>query len=330
MAGKRLLVTGGSGFIGTNVINIALGFGYEITNLDFRPPRLGEHRRFWQDIDVRHGNAVLQAVKAFNPHRIMHLASDIDVNLKTLEEYTTIIDGTRNLIAAAKAAPVLERFVYISTQYTVTPGVVPKSETDLQPYTLYGVAKAKAEEQMQVCDLKSWLIVRPTTIWGPFHPSFATQIWRHIAKGTYRHPASVTPIMRSYGYVRNTADQMVKLMDADGTTLDRKVYYLGDGVIDYDVWADAFAMRLTGKPAKRVPIWLLRSLGLAGSAMNAVGLRVPYNVGRYFRMTTSAPTDMESTFAVTGRPKVSFEQGVEESVAWLRDCEHFKDFQTPG
>jgi nucleoside-diphosphate-sugar epimerase len=308
------------------VIDIALERGYEITNLDFRPPRLSKYHHFWQNIDIRHGDKVMRAVTEFDPHRIIHLASDIDVNLKTLEEYTTILDGTRNLIAAAKKVASLERFVHVSTQYTVTPGRVPISETDLHPYTLYGVAKAKAEKQMQACGLKSWLIVRPTIIWGPFHPTFASHIWFHIANGSYLHPAASVPIRRTYGYVYNTADQMVRLMEADELQLVKRVYYLGDELLDYEMWANAFALRLTGKRTKRVPICVLWALGMIGSTLKSVGINAPYDRGRYFRMTTSSPVDLDPTFTITGKPQISFDEGVERSVAWLFNCTDFKDF----
>lgn len=288
---RKLLLTGGSGFIGSEVVRLAAAQGYQIVNLDFKPPRDAGHRSFWQEVDIRDSSAVCAAIIAAAPNRIVHLASDIDVNLRALAEYKTTVDGTRNVIAAAEMLPGLERFVHVSTQYVVRPGVIPASETEFIPYTVYGEAKAETEKLICSSRLNSWVIARPTIIWGPGHPSFADQIWRRMAEGSYRHPKLAGPLKRGYGYVSNTARQMMVLMQADGQALTRTVYYLGDGMLDYDRWADAFCLRLTGRPAKRVPAAGLYALGLIGSTMRRLGLPAPYDLGRYFRMTTAAPID---------------------------------------
>jgi len=123
--------------------------------------------------------------------------------------------------------------------------------------------------------------------------------------------------MRSYGYVRNTADQMVSFIDLDTTTNQNRVFYLGDGVIDYDKWVDAFSIGLTGRPARRIPKSALLALGIAGSMARVAGMRLPMDMGRYFRMTTPTDLDLSPTFAAVGHPQVSFEQGVRESLEWL-------------
>lgn len=314
---RTLLLTGGSGFIGSEIVRIAAAYGYEIVNLDFRPPRDPSQMAYWREVDVRDAAAVSAAIAAAAPTRIMHLASDIDVNLRTLSEYRTTVDGTRNVIAAAEALPGLERFVHVSTQYVVRPGVMPKSETEYVPYTVYGEAKAETEKLIRASRLGSWVIARPTIIWGPGHPSFADQIWRRMAEGTYRHPGMSGPLMRGYGYVTNTAKQAVKLMRAPKEALTHTVYYLGDGMLDYHRWADAFCERLTGRPAKRIPTAGLLGLGLIGSSMRLVGVKPPYDMGRYFRMTTPAPIDFAPILALAGPPAVSFEEAVESSIRWL-------------
>lgn len=314
---RTLLLTGGSGFIGSEIVRIAAAGGYEIVNLDFRPPRDLSQMVYWREVDVRDADAVSTAIAAAAPTRIVHLASDIDVNLRTLSEYRTTVDGTRNVIAAAEALAGLKRFVHVSTQYVVRPGIIPKSETDYVPYTVYGEAKAETEKLIRASRLDSWVIARPTIIWGPGHPSFADQIWWRMAEGSYRHPGMSGPLMRGYGYVTNTAQQAVALMQAPRKALTHTVYYLGDGMLDYHRWADAFCERLTGRPAKRIPAVGLLGLGLVGSSMRLVGVKPPYDMGRYFRMTTAAPIDFAPILALAGPSAISFEEGVENSIRWL-------------
>jgi nucleoside-diphosphate-sugar epimerase len=312
----KVVITGGSGFIGGEIVSTLQARGAEVLNLDCNPPPL-QQARHWQSCDVRSIESVNSAILNFDPNYVLHLASDIDVNLPTLESYATTIEGTRNVIAACAGLHNLRRFIHVSTQYVMTPGVQPHSETEFQPYTLYGEAKAQSELTIRQSALADWIIVRPTIIWGPRHPSFANAIWKYLANRKYLHPVARKPILRCYGFVRNTAEQMTALLDADLSKVSGRVFYLGDGTIDHDRWIDGFACAFTGKRARRVPKSALLALGLAGEGLNKLGVRFPMDMGRYFRMTTSSEIDLNGTFAIVGSPKISLEQGISETVAWL-------------
>ena len=166
MKNLKVLVTGGSGFIGSEVIAQLLVKGAEIANVDFKPPSRPEHQGFWHDCDIRDLEKLRSIMVKFDPHYVLHLASDILVTLTRIEDYTTTINGTHNVIAAAQELPNLQRFIHVSTQYVVKPGVVPKSETDYQPYTVYGEAKAKSETFLWSSTLKDWLICGPQPFGG--------------------------------------------------------------------------------------------------------------------------------------------------------------------
>ncbi len=316
---EKWLLTGASGFIGTNVASLALARGHRILNLDIKAPRLAEHKEFWRDVDVRSGDDVAREVREFAPDRIIHLASDIDITIETLPQFTTTINGTRNVALAAKQMPNLKRFVHISTQFVVRPGVKPESERHLQPYTVYGEAKAESEKIVWGAELPfPWFILRPTIIWGPYHPSFAQQIFKHIRAGFYLHPKGSKPIMRAFGYVRNTAQQTTAFAELPPDATDKHVFYLGDDSMDYDIWADAFSNGLRGRPARRIPLFALNAMGHAGDLLKAVGIRAPIDTGRAFRMSTSSAIDLSATHALIGPPKVTFEEGVGETLAWVK------------
>jgi nucleoside-diphosphate-sugar epimerase len=318
MTRPRLLVTGASGFIGSHVVDLALERGYALRNLDLQLPQWTEHRPHWVSVDVRDARAVIANVEEFCPTHVLHMASDVDVSLRTLADYATITEGTRNVLAAIEGRQ-LERFVHISTQFVLTPGLAPKDEHDLRPYTVYGAAKAEAERMVWAARLDMpWLILRPTLVWGPGHPSFANAIWKYIANRRYFHPAGQHTV-RCYGYVRNTASQIVSFVDAASLPADKRVYYLGDGDLDYAMWANAFAVPLTGRPTRSAPAGVLRVAALAGDLFGRIGLPSPYDSGRHFRMTTPSPVDLSDTFGVIGRHEmVSFDEGVRSTLEWLK------------
>lgn len=319
MKNTRVLVTGGSGFIGSWVVALLLDQGATVANLDFKPPTWPEHQPLWHDCDVRDAEGVRRVMAAAEPHYVIHLASDIDVTMKHLDDYETTVKGTRIVAEAARDQPALRRFIHISTQYVATPGILPKSETDFRPYTVYGEAKAQSEQIVRDVAPRDWLILRPTTIWGPRHPKFGEAIWKYLANGRYLHPlaSAERPIMKCYGYVRNTAAQIVAFVEADLSKTPRRVFYLSDGSIDQDLWVDGFACAFTGKPAKRVPKQVLWALASVGESLRLVGVRFPMDMGRYFRMTTSAVVEMQPTFDVVGLPLIPMEQALKETIAWL-------------
>ncbi len=52
MENMRLLVTGGSGFIGTNLMANFIAKGVELINLDWNPPLNPEHAPYWKPCDI--------------------------------------------------------------------------------------------------------------------------------------------------------------------------------------------------------------------------------------------------------------------------------------
>lgn len=317
--GLRVFVTGGSGFIGGEVLILLLRRGYDVINFDIEAPHFSEQLDCWVEGDVRDVSKLTREIEAFDPHYVLHLASDIDVTITRLEEFATIIDGTANVMAALHSAPSLRRFVHVSTQFTVRPGVEPRDERHLEPYTVYGEAKAKAEEQLWRTTPKvPWFILRPVIVWGPNHPTFGDQIFKHIASGYYLHPSTQIPIMRAFGFVRNVAEQMVRFLELPANATNRHVFYVGDETIDYSQWADGFSIALRGRAARRIPKWLLDLMGQVGDLLKMLGLPSPIDSGRAFRMSTSSAVNLAVTHELIGPSTISLEDGIAETVDWLR------------
>ncbi|RME28522.1 MAG: NAD(P)-dependent oxidoreductase [Candidatus Zixiibacteriota bacterium] len=315
----RILVTGGSGFIGTHFVSRYSSEDDEILNLDIKKPLVEDQKKYWRDVDITDCSALKKEFDNFEPTHVINFAAKATLDGKTLDDFSENVVGTKNVIKCLRGTKSVKRFVHVSTQYVVTPGVFPDDDEMMLPYTLYGESKALAEQCLRESELEcEWVIARPTNIWGPRHPTFPYTLWRYIQKGWYIHPG-YQPVNRYYGYVRNAVEQLgCLLLGLQERDCNRKVFYVSDPPIDSYRWMNAFSIALRGRPVRRVPRHVWGGLALAGDLLNGLGFRFPIHRQRYFRLTTEERVPLERTLQLCGMPKISLEEGVRETVAWLR------------
>jgi nucleoside-diphosphate-sugar epimerase len=327
----KILITGGSGFIGTNVVSRLLTKGHEVLNFSLHAPHEAGHRPFWKEGDILEADLLRQTMTGFAPDQVMHLAARTEMDEKTTAEtgFRANTQGTRNFLAAVQATPSIRRMLMCSSQFVCGPGRLPAHDEDYFPATVYGQSKVITEQETRRNDLRcEWVMVRPTNIWGPWHPRYPQEFWRIARKGLYVHPGG-KPVVRCYGYVGNVADQMVALLEQPAEKIDRQTFYIGDPAGDIYHWADAFCRALHGKPARKVPRPILRTAGLAGDIITALTGKPFYiTSSRYRSMVTDYVTPMDQTYALLGQPKFSLEQGVAETVTWLRTQPEFQPTTT--
>ena len=256
----------------------------------------------------------------FQPDQVMHLAARTEMDEKTTAEtgFRVNTQGTRNFLAAVRATPCIRRMLMCSSQFVCGPGRLPAHDEDYFPATVYGQSKVITEQETRRAHLRcEWVIVRPTNIWGPWHPRYPQEFWRIARQGLYVHPGG-KPVVRCYGYVGNVADQIVALMEQSADKIDRQTFYVGDQADDIYLWADAFCRALRGQPARKVPRSILRAAGLGGDIITAlIGTPFYLSASRYRSMVTDYVTPMEKTYALLGKPTRSLEEGVRETVSWL-------------
>jgi len=314
---RRVLVTGGSGFIGTHLVSAVLDDGADLLNLDVKRPVLPDQRKHWRDLDLLDAKGVEQAVVERRPDVIFNLAAVADIWL-TGDALLANTQGLRNLIVASSALPSSPRLLHVSTQLVVKAGYTPQGVRDYAPYTEYGRSKAASEEILwkEAGDLV-WTVLRPTNVWGPRHPTFPGSTWKYLARRWYPLPSGFDPV-RSYGYVTNVVGQMMAASKAEPAAVNQRIFYVGDEPIASSKWLDGFSFALTGRKARRVPGNVLKLLALGGEVMHRIGGPAPLDRGRLYRMTTDYQVPMEETFETLGRGSVSRDQGIEETVAWLQ------------
>jgi len=131
------------------------------------------------------------------------------------------------------------------------------------------------------------------------------------------HPGK-KKVMRSYGYVGNVVWQIMKIVGAPREVVNEKVFYVGDMPVDLYEWVNGFSMQQAGKRVVVVPRGFVRTLAVAGDALKLIGVRFPITSSRYRSMTTSNAAPMERTFEMFGCPPFSLNEGIRQTVEWMR------------
>ncbi len=228
----KVLVTGGSGFLGSHVAEQLSKGGHEVRAL----VRKSSNRKFLSTLSnlefaegsVEDARAVEEAVKGVDA--IVHSAGLVKAR-GDAEFYQTNVQGTINLAAAAKEhAPKLKRFVHVSSLEVSGPSAdgIPVLVTQESPITRYGRSKLEAERALlREKDALPITILRPTGIYGP-RDNEILEVFRTVKRGAL----PITGDGRSkvtFTYGPDCAAACVRAIEADvpsGST-----YFITDGEI---------------------------------------------------------------------------------------------------
>jgi nucleoside-diphosphate-sugar epimerase len=313
----RLLVTGGSGFIGTNLMAHFIGQGTELINVDWNPPLDSGQRKWWREVDIMDRKALADAFTGFRPTHVVHLAARTDTDEKhDVDAYIQNHEGTRILLEVVKSQPTVQHIIVTSTQFVCEAGYQPKDDLDFKPFTVYGESKRLTEMATREAALAcAWTIIRPTTIWGPWSLRYRDVMFKVMRRGLYFHPGRAR-VVRSYGYVGNVVWQIARMLEVPREVVDGRVFYVGDRPFDLKTWVEAVSKELVGRPVRYIPGGVVRAMALFGDVCKALRLPFPINSGRFRSMTSDYITPMDRTIDALGEAPYSMEQGVKEFVRW--------------
>jgi len=156
---KRFIVTGGYGFIGSNLVRLLLKKKYKVLNLDnlsysAQKYNLGDIRnKNYQFIkaDINDQNKINKILKKFNPQGIFNLAADTHVDRSIDNTYNFIknnILGSYHLLESLKKYKKKVRLVHVSTDEVYGDVKSPKRSDENYPYipsSPYSASKAASD-----------------------------------------------------------------------------------------------------------------------------------------------------------------------------------------
>ena len=317
-----MLVTGGSGFIGTNVCERLLHQGVQLLNLDIAPPRNAAQAAIWRPLDICRAAELGQAVNAFGPEIILHLAARTDLDGKSRHDYAANTLGVESMVDAALACKTVRRVVFASSRLVCKIGYTPTGETDYCPTTAYGDSKVAGEQIVRARASSApwdWIQVRPTSIWGPWFGVPYKLFFDAVARGRYVHPRGVS-ILKSFGFIGNTVQQLMAIASAEKILIDRKTIYLADyPPIQVSAMAALIREELGIAPGKEVPMAVLQGIARLGDAAKTMGWKhPPLTSFRLANLITPMVYNLAPLQAIAGPLQFDLADGVRQTVAWMR------------
>lgn len=160
----RLLITGGSGLLGSKITVFALENGYDAySGYNIHEAIHGTPIK----LDICNNQEVTKAFDKIKPQAVVHAAAL--TNVDKCEEDTELarkvnIEGTRNIVESSERHNAF--LVYVSTDYVFSGEEGMYKETDeTNPINYYGMTKLEAEKIVTASPV-NWCVVRPSIIYG--------------------------------------------------------------------------------------------------------------------------------------------------------------------
>jgi nucleoside-diphosphate-sugar epimerase len=260
-----ILVTGGTGFIGSHLVERLVAQGRPVRCLVRRATTAGDLPR---KIELAYGDLVsgvglADALRGVDT--VIHVAGVTKAQAVADYDRGNAL-ATANLLRAAHDAGNLDRFVHVSSLAAAGPSPAdrPLTETDEpRPVSHYGRSKLAGEQAVRQSPLAGITrIVRPPVVYGP-RDRDVYQLLRTVARG-WMAQIGAAPRRFSHIYVGDLVDGLIGAADpANVSPEGGRVYYLADAT---PVCWDEF-----GKVAARLMGRAVRTFAIPENAAYALG-----------------------------------------------------------
>lgn len=318
-------VTGGTGFIGSHLIERLLSKGYHVRALVRNPKKLG----FLKDLPIEiiegdlFSNAALEkAIEGAD--FVYHVAGLVAAHSKK-EFYIGNRDATKNMIEiTAKVNPNVKKFIHISSQTAVGPGEGMSAVNESvapNPLTTYGKSKLAAEhEVLKFKDKLPVTILRVSAVYGPRD----TATFDYF-KSAYMGVELLIGFRDTYVSLVHSSDLVTGIILAgESEKANGQIYFLGSE--QYYTWNEIgyVTKSVLQKKLLRVRVPKPLVFGIAGISQIASKFKSKPSVLNYEKAfdliqenwccdVTKAKTDLGY------KQEVSLVEGVKETIKWYLD-----------
>lgn len=239
----KVLVTGGSGFVGCNLVAELLERGHSVRSFDRVASPMADHPRLETVIgDICDTSAVAAAVDGIDT--IFHTAALIELmgGRSVSAEYRkrsfdVNVEGTKNLVHAAQKAGV-KRFVYTASNSVVLGGKAISGGDESLPYTtrfadLYTETKVVAEKFVLSQNGVGGMLtcsIRPSGIWGRGDQTMFRKVFERVVTGQVKVLVGSKHARLDNSYIHNLVHGFILAGQhlVPGGTAPGQAYFIND------------------------------------------------------------------------------------------------------
>lgn len=320
-----VLVTGGTGFVGSHLVELLVSRGHEVTCLVRDPGNLrwlkGQQVHLAQG-DCGDRDSLTAAVR--NAVTVYHVAG-LTKAAHRRDYYEVNHVGTRNLLdACAHHGPNLQKFVLVSSLAAAGPAQAgrPVKATDTpHPVSDYGRSKLLAEEEaLKFKDRFPVVILRPSAVYGP-RDADVYELFRWAAKG-YILDMSGRERFLNWCYVKDLAEAL--LAAGERSVPSGSIYFVAEDRIHSMTGFQKALQESGGVFAKviKVPVWAGYLIGLASEAAGLLSGKATIINRQKVREAAQQywTCDLDTIRADLGfRAAMPLEQGLAATWKWYRE-----------
>ena len=307
--GKRIVVTGGAGFMGSALVRCLVEQGHDVFAYDnFATGTASNLKSVIPTDHIVRGDVeswkFMKTMSTINPEELYHLAADpyIPLSYDYPERFMrTNFQGTLNVLMTCKTFEVKRIIHYSTSEVYGSAQIVPMNEKHpTLPQSVYAVSKLAGDQLCRVLAKEQdvpVVIVRPFNCYGPreTHPYVIPEILSQLAMSDELVLGNLDAC-RDFTYVDDTARAVCQLADKEG--IEGEVFNVGSGM-DYSVREIAelaSSIMRNGRTKIRVDPSRLR----------------PYDVSRLVCDNTKIGN------LTNWKPEVSLEDGLRKTIEWYK------------
>ena len=329
---RKILVTGGNGFIGQALVDGFAALCHEVISADLTPGTTRDGVTPIQ-LDIRDKQKVLDACAGVDT--VIHNASLVHTKHNREDEVWSVNHGgTQNIIAACKVHAV-PKLVYISSASAVYEGADIENGNESLPYSRisqapYADSKIQAEKDVLAFSgqgVTHTCAIRPHVVFGPGDNRFIPAILEKAGQGKLKRAIGNRDKLSDFTYISNLVDAVIAAeakLETD-SALSGQAYFVTNGEpIAFFDFVENFLVAMGQPPITgKVPYWLAYSVAavaegldtLKGGTLNAENgltrFAVRYMVTHHYFDISKAKRDLDWT------PEVSLDEGIQLTVAAL-------------
>jgi sterol-4alpha-carboxylate 3-dehydrogenase (decarboxylating) len=211
--GRRVVVTGGGGFVGRHLVDALVARGDDVVSIDFKGKPWRDGVTF-VDADIRDEKAVVSACEGAQV--VFHNASLVHTkNNRRDDVWSVNLGGTESVLAACRRAGA-KKLVYVSSASAVYEGrdiengdeTLPLSRISQAPYADSKIAAEKLVVGASDATLATCAI-RPHVIFGPGDTRFMPAILKRARLGKLTFSVGKGDKLSDFTYISNLVDALL-------------------------------------------------------------------------------------------------------------------------